>query len=179
MEQGPTDTARVFAAIAPPEAMCEALARELANTPDVNWMPASNMHVTLVFDPACADVPALLARLRAAVTGQTPFRLRIGGAGSFQTRRNSTLWLAARGTTDADEARLHALKASIGGRADGVEHLTLTRTKEPEAALDAITALPARDWLVEGIGLYQSLLGQGPDGRSRYELLATLPFSPL
>lgn len=169
---------RIFAAIVPPAELCEEIAQGLAHHSGIRWNPASNMHITLVFDPACADVPALTTKLQAAVTGLSPFRLRIGGAGSFQTRRTSTLWLAADGATAEDKARLQSLRLAVGGRADAVGHLTLARTPTPDLALAAIAALPARDWRVEEIGLYRSILGEGPEGHSHYDLFARLPFAP-
>ncbi|WP_051461374.1 2'-5' RNA ligase family protein [Tomitella biformata] len=172
---------RVFAAIVPPLAVREDLARRLAAASDVRWTPAPNMHVTLVFEPACADVPELITRLGSAVAGHRAFRLRIGGAGSFQARRGYTLWMAARGAIEADQTALRAVRVAVGARADAVGHLTLARVRESvdtAAALATIAALPTHEWPVEEVWLYESVLAGGPDGRSRYDPLARFPLAP-
>ena len=170
-------TRRVFAAIVPPQAVREDLARRLAKVPDIRWTPASNMHVTLLFEPACADVPELIAHLRAATEGHPGFLLRIGGAGSFHARRGSTLWMAARGATDHDHASLRGLLMAVGARAGAVGHLTLARVREPGDALAAIAALPAREWLVDEIVLYESALAKALGERSRYDVVAGFPLA--
>lgn len=164
-------TRRVFAAFVPPLAMREELALRLAACEGVRWTPASNMHVTLIFDPACVDPAALIDGLASAVLDHEPFRLILRGEGAFETRRGSTLWLAAGGATEADQARLRKLRVAAGSRADAVGHLTLARVRERAA----IAALPAQEWKVDEVKVYESKLGGGPGGRSRYDLLARLP----
>lgn len=171
-------TRRMFAAIVPPLAMREELARRLAATPDIRWTPPENMHVTLVFDPACADVPGMADHLSAATEGCPAFRMRIGGAGSFHARRGSTLWLAARGSADPDQAALRALLMAVGARADAVGHLTLARVREPGAGLAAIDALPTLEWLVEEVVLFESTLATAPGERSRHTVVARFPLAP-
>ena len=170
-------TRRVFAALVPPRTVREEIALRLAASPGVRWTPAANMHITLVFDAACPDVPALILRLASTVLGQSPFRMTLGGAGAFETRRGATVWMAAEGAGEADKSRLRDLRVASGSRADAVGHLTLARVREPSAALAAVAALPRQEWAVETVQLFESAPGKGPGGRPRYDLLARLPFA--
>lgn len=67
---------------------------------------------------------------------------------------------------------------AVGARADAVGHLTLARVREPQAGLAAIAALPARQWLVDEVVLYESALATALGERSRYDLLARFPLTP-
>jgi 2'-5' RNA ligase len=89
-----------------------ALQRELAKAgAGVNWVPAENFHVTLVFlgDVEDRDLHAVCRAVAAAAAGEPPFTLGVSGVGAFpHARRPKTLWA---GVTDgaAEMVRLHGL----------------------------------------------------------------------
>ena len=63
---------------------------------DVKWVPARNVHITLKFLGETGEdlVPDLLAAMRAAAAGQSPFRVRLGGLGSFPRKgRPRVVWV--------------------------------------------------------------------------------------
>ena len=99
------------------------------------------------------------------------------------------LWLAVRSGASADDAT-DLRRLAVGARAaanksgnapDGkafVPHLTVARLRRPIEAtkwLRVLDTYQSADWVVEHIDLVTSYLGQGPNGRPRYETVATLP----
>jgi 2'-5' RNA ligase len=89
-----------------------ALQQSLAKTgADVNWVPAGNLHVTLLFLGEVDDreLHAISRAMAGAAAGEPPFALRVSGVGAFPNlRRPKTVWA---GIADgaAELARLHRL----------------------------------------------------------------------
>ena len=83
---------RLFAAVELPDparAAIEAATQRLRTTlPGLRWVPAENLHLTLVFlgwvDPDQLD--PIRAELEVAAAPAAPFRARLGAAGRFPDR---------------------------------------------------------------------------------------------
>ena len=147
--------------------------------PALRWVPPANLHLTLRFIGQTS--PRLLELLREglAEVPLSPFRLGLGGAGTFGRRtRARVCWL---GVVEG-ESPLQGLAAEIetacraaGLRAESREynpHLTLGRAREREGVeLPGLPAPPAiPPWRVEEFSLYRSHLG---GGGPTYEKLET------
>ncbi len=123
------------------------------------WLPPEKLHVTVLFlgelQPAFEIVDAIAAK-------QSPFELRISGAGTFVTARApSVLWLGVEG----DVSSLRALHAESVAQLiphdlkEYVPHLTLARAKSPgflEPAREELSSFTAGPWKVTGLTLYES-----------------------
>lgn len=124
-----------------------ALQQKLARSgATVNWVPAENLHITLLFlgEVDDRDLPAVCRAVAAAARREPPFELRVCGVGAFPTpRRPRTVWA---GVADgaAELTRLHtALEAPLldlgAYRREErafTPHLTLGRVKsEPDGQL--------------------------------------------
>ena len=136
-----------------------------------------------------SQVPLLVDRLRAELTGQIPFILKIGGLGVFPgPRAPRVVWLAVLGNLaalDACQGRVEAATVPLGfpGEKRSFQpHLTLGRVREtatPEQRA-AVGALPATwpsatspSFPVTSANLMQSHLGPGG---ARYSRLAEISF---
>ncbi|MEP6639990.1 MAG: RNA 2',3'-cyclic phosphodiesterase [Chloroflexota bacterium] len=153
---------------------------------DVRWVRLDGLHLTLRFlGPTLDDrIEAATEALRAAVAGQPPFDVAVGGAGTFPPgRRPRALWLDIR----AGEAELSGLAGSVDRAlaAHGWDidpkpfrpHLTLARSDGvPAGAAIGARLMAAAETMdvrfrAERIGLYESMTGGGP---ARYEPLAAV-----
>jgi 2'-5' RNA ligase len=182
---------RTFIAFQPPEAVRRQIGRlqtrlQAAGTA-VRWVKPKNVHLTLKFlgdsDPAL-DAPIRRA-MQAAVAGQGPLELALGGLGGFPSlSRPRVLWLAVNGEIERLQrlqADLEAGLAAIGfapERRPSRAHLTVGRIRRPgrwrHAAADAAARreAPSRPFRVDTLIWYASELL--PDG-ARYTALAREP----
>ncbi len=136
-----------------------------------------------------SQLPVLIGRLHAELTGQRPFNLEVGGLGVFPgPRAPRVAWLAVLGDLGALAACQRKVEAATiplgfpGENRPFQPHLTLGRVREtatPEQRA-AIGALPAtwpsatsRSFPVTAVSLMQSHLGPGG---ARYSRLAEIPF---
>ena len=156
---------RLFAGIAMPTDVRTAI--EVATAPlrpaipGLRWVPAENLHLTLVFIGWVRpdDVAAVRDAIEASVAPAEPFTARLGGAGRFPDRgRARVLWVGF--TTGVDDARPFR------------PHITIARAKQPvrlpTRALEGVPPLE-RDVAVGGVTLYRSHLGSP---HPRYEAIA-------
>ena len=110
----------------------------------VRWAPVENMHLTLKFigDVSPANVELLSQMLTAETMGCAPFRMQIGGLGSFPTsRRARVIWVGIQAP-----AALASLQRGIQSAAArlGYEpetrpfspHLTIGRVRQQVRASD-------------------------------------------
>jgi 2'-5' RNA ligase len=175
---------RLFAAVELPDAAraaIEAATERLRTTlPGLRWVPAGNLHLTLVFlgwvDPG--EVDPIRDELEGAVAPAAPFRAGLGGAGRFPDRGKARIvWFGF--TSGAED--LDALAARVRGavvhrvRDDRPfrPHVTVARAKRPVripvGALDV--APPGLQVAVDEVTLFRSLLGSP---HPRYEAIARL-----
>ncbi len=139
---------------------------------DVRWTATHSIHLTLKFlgeiDPAV--LPSLAELLRAGVSGQGPFPVRLHGLGGFpDMRRPRVIWCGLEG----DLARLHSLQQIVETACVQVgfppedrpfqPHLTLGRVKG-KTNLQALTDYirigpsPEHEFVVGAFHIYQSVL---------------------
>src|SRR5690606_18008448 len=84
---------RLFAAVAVPFDIAEALTRRQRGLPGARWRPPEALHVTLAFygevpEPQADDLAAELVRARV-----DPFELKLSGVGAFgDGHRSRALW---------------------------------------------------------------------------------------
>ena len=166
---------RLFAAIAIPDDIGEALQRRQQGLPGARWRPLEAMHITLRFfgevaETVAEDLDAELSRV-----GGEALTLQLDGVGSFGERGDiHAVWagvaenealkrLAARCESAARRARLPA------DRRPWRPHVTLAylRGAEPTrvaAWIQGHNLLKSPPFEVGDFGLYSSLLGR--DGAS-------------
>lgn len=167
---------RAFLAIPAPPA--EALLDELRGAiPDVRWVRAGGLHLTLHFwaSLADADVQRVVDAAAEPVRGATPYRAQLGGLGTFP----GVLWLGlAQGEVET-AALQGGVERSLSAAGFETErrafhpHVTVGRPRGRLRDVPRVeVALPA--FTVQHVHLYRS--HPGPGG-TRYEVLATLPLS--
>lgn len=155
--------------------------------PRARWVSPDAMHLTLVFlgEVEGERLPELEGVGTAAVAGEAPLRLRVGGAGSFPAGRPARVaWLGIE--SDRDFGPLARRLAEECARAATVEvddkpyhpHLTLARCDPPwprAAVADfgrAFSGGVGEPFAVAEAVLFRSTLGQGP---ARHEALQRWP----
>lgn len=158
-----------------------------AAAPDVAWVRAENLHVTLKFLGEVADTgrSALTGAVRDAARRHVAFRLPLQHIGAFPSlRRPRIVWLGAR----ANE-RVAALARDLDGACsalgfareerDFAAHVTLGRVRHPlgPAQVRALTVAAGTtageyDVAVRAVAVMKSELT--PQG-SRYTALSSLP----
>jgi 2'-5' RNA ligase len=173
----------------------------------LRWTLPDDRHLTLAFFGEVPDgaLEDLAEGLVTAAAGEPPLELALRGAGSFDRR---TLWIGCAGDTDG-LARLSARCVDAGtevlgrprDRVRSRAHLTVARARTGSAggrprrgsALEttsagqdpvsgfahALAVYQGPTWTVHDIALVSSLLGAGPSGHPRHEVLATLPLGPV
>jgi RNA 2',3'-cyclic 3'-phosphodiesterase len=176
---------RLFAGVELPAevrtAMEVATAPLRTTIPGFRWVPAENLHLTLVFlgwvDPG--EVEPIRSALEGAATPAAAFTARLGHPGRFPDRGKARiLWVGFEGGAEA--------LADLAGRArDGVAervtdarpfrpHVTVARARQPvrvtASALEAVPPLD-RDVRVDVVTLFRSHLGSP---HPRYEPIARL-----
>lgn len=174
---------RLFLAIELPEAEARALAAMRRPLPGWRWVPAENLHITLVF---LGDVRADAAgELDDALNGMTivPPEVQIAGIGHFGRAAPRAVWAGV-----TPQPALEALANRLAQKARGagidvehrkfVPHVTLARlangtSAESVAAFaEAHGRLRLPPFTPQGVTLFRShLRPEGP----LYESLATYP----
>lgn len=147
----------------------EALQRQWSG-PRLRWAPPGQWHLTLQFLGECPEqqIPAIQAAMRQAVSGMSPFPIRLGDPGVFAGPRMGVLWLGIAAGREALTQLVGRLRES--SEAAGFEknkqpfrgHLTLARsaTKIPTQALRRLPpAPPSPELRVDRLTLYKSVLG--------------------
>lgn len=170
----PVPMRRLFTAIVPPRALRDRITGALPSSTGVRWMPAENLHITLAFHGAVRDAGALTDRIRGAAAAFPEIRLRVGGAGNFETRRGAAVWIGADGAGAADRNALRALADACGAGGSFTPHITLARVRRRElpAALAAVAAARPEDYTADAVSIVESRLGEGPEGRALYTEIA-------
>lgn len=184
---------RAFVGIVPPDEVIESLDAFLEprrEHGDLRWSDPESFHLTLAF---CADVPdhaldAFGERLAEASARHTPFALRLTGGGAFPDPDRAKLLYAAVPADGAGLDPLHSLSraARAAATTSGIEvaggtfrpHLTVARSNRPFSAMRWLRVLDAYGgptWTVDAIHLVQSHLGEGREGRPRYETIESYP----
>lgn len=173
---------RLFAAIRPPQEALEHLQGALVelDEPNLRWMPADQLHLTLAFygevDREAAE--ELLTYLRDQVGGTGTLNLQLCAAGTFGRR---VLWVGVGGEVERLR-HLMAVAAQAPGHVQEHEphpHLTVARTRrghkddleEPARRLAAYAGPP---WQTGTIEIIASHLGHGPGGAPAHEVLTTV-----
>ncbi|WP_235558656.1 RNA 2',3'-cyclic phosphodiesterase [Nocardioides sp. Leaf285] len=184
---------RLFVALVPPPEALEHLDAFLeprrAAAP-FRWSAAEQVHLTLAFCPAAPErvLDDLVEALALAAARRTPLRARVAGGGAFPDPLTARVLWAGLDLDDDARAELDRLAAGVRGAASHVgaapegqrfrPHLTVGRLGAPAGVLDWVRLLdtyagPA--WTADEVALLSSHLGEGPRGRPRHEVLATLP----
>lgn len=160
---------RLFVAIRPPPAIRQQLLGLMAGVRDMRWQTEEQLHLTLRF---IGEVERHQADDLAAALGQLrfePFRLQLGGIGTFERRRQGALWAGLR-----PSEQLHALNAKVerACQSAGLEaerrsfhpHITLARWKNRKPGLEPFleqhAGLTSPPWEVRDFILYESRLGR-------------------
>ena len=149
--------------------------------PGVRWLPAENLHVTVLFlgDVDDERIDELTTSLRAAAAFTDPFQLEITHARPAPERRPRMLWalVAASEPLLRLSRDMHAAARSHApGRKPplrGFAHVTLARFRSRPEGLEPIRLeLAEPRFAVEQVLLIRSRLL--PDG-ARYDALAAIP----
>ncbi|KRF37924.1 RNA 2',3'-cyclic phosphodiesterase [Nocardioides sp. Soil805] len=182
----------MFVAVVPPPEAVEDLddflsvRRDAGARPDERWRwaPAEQWHLTLAFMEDVADhsVDELTERLAATAGRQQRFASRVVGGGAFpDPDRARVLWAGLEGDFDALSRGARAAANTSGAVVDGQRfrpHLTLARLGGPANVSRWVRLLDTYagpSWTVDEVALVASYLGEGPRGRPRHEVVATLP----
>jgi 2'-5' RNA ligase len=152
----------------------------------VRWVRPENIHLTLKFlgNVDREMLPELSASLETALTGQSPCRLTVKGAGVFPPRgRPRVVWVGLAGETVALAAIHAAVESALEPlgfpreKRPFTAHLTVGRVRDPRRAAPlgpAISANRDREWgkcVVDRVHLMRSeLFPTGP----RYSILHTV-----
>src|SRR5215469_854508 len=169
---------RLFAAVAVPEDIGEALHRRQQGVPGARWRPLEALHITLRFfgevrEDIADDLDAELSTVKGA-----PFELMLEGVGSFGEGEDiHAIWA---GVAESPALRQLAARSEAAARRAGLKpeqrayrpHLTLAYTRRPEPArvaawIQGHNLLKSPPFRVDRFGLYSSW--QGPEG-SMYRL---------
>jgi len=175
---------RLFAAIELPDAAraaIEAATQQLRPTlPGFRWVPAENLHLTLVFlgwvDPG--EVDPIRAELETAAAIAAPFRARLGAAGRFPDRGKArVVWFGFTSGADELDDLAGTVRRAVAHRVAGDRpfrpHITIARTREPAripaGALDVAPLGVGVEVAVDAVALFRSHLGAP---HPRYEAIA-------
>lgn len=182
----------MFVAVTPPQWVREDLEAFLEPRQEAaafRWTAPEAWHLTLAFMGEVAEhtLDELVERLGAAAARRTPVTLRLAGGGAFPDPARAKVLYAA--VDAAPEDRLELDRLAVGCRSaanragaatNGAAfhpHLTLARMSRPVEATRWLRVLDAYDsqaWVASEISLFESHLGEGPRGRPRYEVAASL-----
>lgn len=188
-------TRRLFAAVLLPPDQVARLADLLEplkiRWPEIHWTHAAGWHFTCAFmarvEPGRYD--QLIDRLTDVASATARFSLGLAGAGAFPAPGIArTVWVGADDPAEQLADLAHACRRSAG-RA-GIRaadepfngHLTIARFAQPTDVTGQLTVLDQIEvapWPVEELVLVESLLGQGPGGRSRYLVVERFPLARL
>lgn len=186
-------TIRIFAAVTPPEQVIEGLEEYIGPRREADsrlrWVWPEQWHLTTLFIDDCPErsVDRLLEGLGELAARTSPFSVQVGGGGCFPDPfAVRVLYLGV--TKGADTLRAlsktsRALASSVGAPPDGarfVPHLTVARTRtriEGTRWLGVLDSFGWFAWQATELQVIRSHRGEGPRGRSRYEMLAALPLA--
>ncbi|MGZ3272255.1 MAG: RNA 2',3'-cyclic phosphodiesterase [Caulobacteraceae bacterium] len=169
---------RLFAAIAVPDDISEALQRRQQGVPGVRWRPLEALHVTLRFFGAVREDVADDLDAELSIVKSAPFEMALEGAGAFGEDEDiHAVWA---GVAENTALRQLAARCEAAARRAGLEpehrayrpHVTLAYTRRPDPArvaawIQGHNLLKSPPFRVDRFGLYSSW--QGPDG-SAYRL---------
>jgi 2'-5' RNA ligase len=158
---------RLFAAIAIPPEIGEALARRQQGIPGARWRPAESLHITLRF---AGEVPETLADdfdvALASISGEA-FEAALNGAGSFGD--GSDIHAVWAGVEDNPALRRLAARSETAARRAGLKpetrawrpHVTLAYLNRPEPArvaawIQGHNLLRSPSFQISAFGLYSS-----------------------
>jgi 2'-5' RNA ligase len=148
--------------------------------PGFRWVPAENLHLTLVFLGwvEAGDIEPIRASLEAAVAPAAPFVARLGATGRFPERGKArVLWVGFTTGVDALEGLSDRARAAVADRVTDARpfrpHVTVARARQPVRVGADAMAVPSLDNEVgiEGVTLFRSHLGSP---HPRYEAVARL-----
>lgn len=172
---------RSFIAFKPPEDIACRIGRLQAHLRsegvEARWVKPSNIHLTLKFlgdtDPARAG--DIGRAMRAALAGQAPLELALGGLGGFpRLSRPRVLWQALAGDCErlqAIQQRLETQLTQCGWQPERRPyraHLTIGRIRNPQrwhpgaaATVKGMQDLPWQPFVLDTLIWYQSRLLPG------------------
>ncbi len=175
---------RLFAALSLPEEVRERVAAAIAYLQArgyrAKWVDPNTSHLTIKFfgSVPVTAVPDLVTALRASVSDQVPFRLRVDGAGAFpHPERPRVLWLGVNGAVHKLLRLVERVEHATGRFAQATDvrpyhpHITLARVRPEDLPtlrglsreLERLRSLPAVPFSVERLTLYRSeLFRSGP-----------------
>ena len=164
---------RLFAALAVPDDIGEALMRRQQGVPGARWRPLEALHVTLrFFGDLREDIADDLDAALSTITG-APFEIAMEGAGSFGEGEDiHAVWA---GVAESAPLRQLAARCESAARKSGLKaetrayrpHVTLAYLNRPEPArvaawIQGHNLLKSPPWRVDRFGLYSSW--RGPEG---------------
>lgn len=190
-------TARVFAAVVPPEDVIEHLdhfldpRRDAPGADELRWTRPEQLHVTLAFMPSVQDdrIDDYVDRLADGLVGTPIPDLRLSGPVAFPDVAAARVLAVG---VQAESPGADVVLERIAGRArnaavtSGIEvdgarfrpHVTIARLRQPAEVTRWVHILETYDgpsWPVYEIAVIASHLGEGPNGTPRYETLAEIP----
>lgn len=160
------------------------LARLAQIAPDVRWVPADSLHITLKFlgEVAADDVAALCAALHDAAAGVAPFRLELRDFGAFPSpSRPQVFWIGIHAASALMKLQERVERATeplgYAREARGyMPHLTVGRTRKDaridRAQMDRLSEQAVYNSVIDvaSVELMRSHLGPRA---ARYEVLET------
>ncbi|HLZ74337.1 RNA 2',3'-cyclic phosphodiesterase [Phenylobacterium sp.] len=176
---------RLFAAVALPEEIGQALARRQAGVEGARWRPLASLHVTLrFFGDIREDIARDLDSELVGLHGQA-FDLELAGVGAFGEGPDlHVLWA---GVAENEALRRLAKACESAARRVGLKpetrvyrpHLTLAYLRRPDPAevaawIQANNLLRSPPIRVASFGLYSSFLGSE---QAHYRLEAEYPLT--
>jgi 2'-5' RNA ligase len=164
---------RLFAAVAVPEDIGEALQRRQQGLPGARWRPLDALHITLRFFGEVREDRADDLDAELSTASGTPFELMLEGAGSFGEGEDiHAVWA---GVAESPPLRQLAARCESAARRSGLKpeqrayrpHVTLAYTRRPDPArvaawIQGHNLLKSPPFRVDRFGLYSSW--QGPEG---------------
>lgn len=184
---------RTFAAVVPPQTVIDRLEEYIEPRREadrrLSWVWPEHWHITTLFidDLPERSLDPLLDGLGNLAARTPAFAVRLAGGGCFPdpfAARVFYLGVSAGEATLASLSRTgRALASTVGAVPDGarfVPHLTVARTRtrfDGTRWLGVFDSFGTFDWTADELTVIRSHLRQGPRNRSRYEILARLPFA--
>jgi 2'-5' RNA ligase len=161
---------RLFVAIRAPDDIVDRLVDIMDDSPELRWVAADNIHLTLRFigeveRPIANDIADALRRVRA-----DSFALRLTGVGMFDQRNGGALWA---GAEPRPPVMTLAAKVDRACQSAGIEaehrafhpHITIARYRRQERALaqdflERNRGFATADFTVDRFTLFESRLSR-------------------